>query len=102
MPLSVKLTPDAVDDLVGIEQYTSENWGVVQSEKYLSGLQETINLLALSPELGIERMDVQQGIKSFPYRSHMLYYIQNEEHLVVFACLHQRMIPENHLGDRTW
>jgi len=37
---------------------------------------------------------------SFPYGSHMLYYRIEEEQLVVFAVLHQRMVPTEHLQGR--
>ncbi|MFZ2290494.1 MAG: hypothetical protein WAV92_12640 [Halopseudomonas yangmingensis] len=37
---------------------------------------------------------------SFPYGSHMLYYRLEKKHLVVFAVLHQRMVPEGHLKGR--
>lgn len=46
------------------------------------------------------RENVGEGVLSFPYGSHMLYYRLEKKHLVVFAVLHQRMVPEGHLKGR--
>ncbi|CDL85198.1 type II toxin-antitoxin system RelE/ParE family toxin [Xenorhabdus szentirmaii] len=95
-----RLTPDARADLIEIRRFTVKQWGQAQSEKYLSGLQQTLCLLAITPSLGKERPDVGAGVLSFPYVSHVIYYLLREQQPVVFGVLHKRMVPVNHLDGR--
>jgi len=94
------LTRDAQSDLIGIRRYTVKKWGSVQSKKYLSKLRETIRLLAEAPTLGKLRPEVGLGVVSFPYVSHVIYYVENKRQLVIFAVLHKRMVPDSHLVQR--
>ncbi len=94
------LTPDAKSDLITIRQYTLKQWGTTQSEKYLSELRKTIQLLAEAPSLGISRPDVGSNVQSFPHASHVIYYMSYEGKLIVFGVLHKRMLPLNHLSER--
>jgi len=97
---SYRLTPDARSDLIGIRQFTLEQWGVAQSNKYLSELRSTLHLIAENPSLGKPRPDVGANVSSFPHASHVIYYIEHEQQLVVFGVLHKRMIPIKHLAKR--
>ncbi|CAM3609331.1 Toxin ParE1 [Vibrio aerogenes CECT 7868] len=94
------LTPDAQADLIEIRRYTIQEWGTNQSQSYLSELRQAISLLAESPSLGKHRTDVGTGVLSFPHGSHVIYYIKHSSHIVVFAVLHQRMLPSHHLTQR--
>ena len=100
MGFSFRLTRDAQKDLTAIRRYTVETWGTEQSSRYLQGMRETIELLAEFPRQGVVRENVGEGVLSFPYGSHMLYYRLEKKHLVVFAVLHQRMLPQEHLQRR--
>lgn len=97
--IGYRLTPDAQSDLIEIRRYTLKQWGNVQSRKYLSEMRRTIRLLAQKPSLGKKRLDVGAGVQSFPYVSHVIYYITYKQ-LVVFGVLHKRMIPQDHLAER--
>ena len=95
-----RLTQDAQSDLIDIRRYTTEQWGTAQSRKYLSQLRKTIHLLSETPATGKRRQDVGLNVLSFPCASHVIYYVVNEQQLVVFAVLHKRMVPLNHVGER--
>lgn len=95
-----RLTPDAQSDLIEIHRYTLKQWGSSQSQKYVSELRQTIRLLAETPTLGKQRPDVASGVFSFPYVSHIIYYVIHAHQLIVFGVLHKRMVPFNHLGNR--
>ena len=94
------LTPDARSDLIDIRRFTSEQWGAGQSKKYLSELRQTILLLAENPLPGHVRPDLGSEVLSFPYVSHVIYYLVHKQQLVVFGVLHKRMVPLNHLARR--
>ncbi len=95
-----RLAPDAQSDLIDIRRYTVEQWGMAQSQKYLSELRQTIRLLVETPALGKSRLDVGESVLSFPYASHVIYYMIHERQLLVFGVLHKRMVPVNHLDGR--
>jgi toxin ParE1/3/4 len=93
-------TPDAQSDLIEIRRFTLQQWGSAQSLKYLSELRKTIRLLAETPSLGKSRPEVGTNVLSFPYVSHVIYYVMHEQQLVIFGVLHKRMVPVNHLVER--
>lgn len=95
-----RLTLDAKSDLIKIRHFTIKQWGSTQSKKYLSALRKTIRLLANTPSLGKSRPEVGLDVLSFPHVSHVIYYMVHKQQLVVFAVLHKRMIPLNHLPER--
>ena len=95
-----RLTPDAQSDLIEIRRFTVSQWGVNQSEKYLSELRQTIRLLAETPSLGKSRPDVGSEVLSFPHVSHVIYYVVHARQVVVFGVLHKRMVPLHHLAER--
>lgn len=95
-----RLTPDAQADLIEIRQYSLQQWGAEQSQKYLREIRNTIRLLAETSALGKSRPDVGSTVHSFPQGSHIMYYVIHEQQLVVFGVLHRRMVPLGHLAER--
>lgn len=95
-----RLTQDARPDLIEIRRYTVDQWGVAQSHRYLSELRETICVLAEAPLIGRVRPEVGSKVLSFPYSSHVIYYVVHEQQMVIFAVLHKRMVPINHITER--
>ncbi len=95
-----RLTSDAQTDLIEIRRYTLAHWGAQQSQKYLAEMQQTLQVLAETPTLGKLRPDVVSGAFSFPCASHVIYYLQHSEQIIVFGVLHKRMTPTNHLNHR--
>jgi len=96
-----RLTSDAQQDLIKIRQYTLTQWGSQQSVKYLTELQYTIQLVAEAPEMGKKRPDISVDTLSFPHASHIIYYLVENDSLVIFAVLHKGMAPNIHLEDRS-
>ncbi len=95
-----QLIPDAQSDLIEIRHYTVAQWGEAQSKKYLTGLRQTIWLLAKTPSLGKPRPEVGMNVSSFPHVSHVIYYVVHDQQLVIFGALHKRMVPTKHLVER--
>ena len=100
MVSTYKLTPDAKSDLIEIRRYTKSKWGQEQAKKYLKGLQQALNLLAENPLLGVSRPEIGANIHSFPYASHVVYYLPQIDEIVVFAVLHKQMVPLRHIAGR--
>jgi toxin ParE1/3/4 len=97
---SYRLTSDAKSDLIALHRYTLQRLGGAQSQKYLSGLRETMRLIGQTPAIGTLRPELGERVQSFPYVSHVIYYLAEQPQVVVFAVLHKRMVPLNHLSAR--
>ncbi len=91
-----RLTPAAKADLIKIWNYTVENWGANQAEKYLQDIEDKLNQLAATPELGRQRPEIRPGYYSFPVRKHIIFYLQSGDHIDIIGILQGRMdIYEN-------
>ena len=92
-----QFTDKAERDLDGIINYTVQEWGVSQANTYLDGLESRAQLLAENPDLGTARETLSEGLLSFPYERHILYYKKHARGIVVVRILHQHMDPLRHL-----
>lgn len=92
-----RFTPEARDDLQGIVDYTVERWGKKQAHDYLNGLEELAARLAENPGLGANRDQLIDGLISFPYVSHRLYYVAHDHGITIIRVLYKKMEAERHL-----
>jgi len=92
-----QFTDKAACDLESIIDYTVQEWGVSQANTYLDGLASHAQLLAENPGLGMTRETLSEGLLSFPYESHILYYKKYARGIVIVRILHQHMDPVKHL-----
>ena len=92
-----QFTDKAERDLESIIDYTLHEWGVSQANTYLDGLESRAQLLAENPGLGTARKTLSEGLLSFPYESHILYYKKHARDIVIVRVLHQHMDPIKHL-----
>lgn len=100
MSFKYKLTQDAQADLKDIQQYTLKTWGKNQATKYLAGLKESFELISEQPFIGHKFIDIADSVYGFPYKKHQIYYFIADKNIIIFAVLHQRMLPEKHLAKR--
>ena len=92
-----EFTDQAEHDLDTIIDYTVERWGKVQAQKYLDGLEELAQNLAENPDLGVNRDRLFEGLISFPYVSHILYYVKQPHGIAIIRVLHRRMDTKRHI-----
>lgn len=92
-----EFTDHAEFDLDSITDFTIEHWGPAQAEKYLDGLEALAQYLAENPNLGMKRDGLFEGLISFPYVSHILYYVKQPQGITVIRVLHNRMDPERQI-----
>jgi toxin ParE1/3/4 len=93
-----ELARRAQADLDAISTYTTDQWGAPQTQKYLQALEARMLQLAGRPLLGHQRVDLAEGILSFPIESHVIYYARATFGIVVLRVLHKRQDPYRHLG----
>ncbi len=87
----------AQSDLINIINYTIENWGKTQANIYIDGLEELAENLAKSPTLGTRRNDLKDGLFSFPYQSHILFYTSTKSGITIIRVLHQHQSWEKNI-----
>jgi toxin ParE1/3/4 len=94
---SYRFSENASADLKNIANYTLKSWGAAQTIAYLDGLEETAKQLAHSPKFGKARNDLAQGLRSFQYQSHVIYYLEENLGIVIARVLHERMSASLHI-----
>ena len=93
-----EFTKQAESDLESITDSSLKNWGQRQTNIYLDGLEELAQNLADCPDLGTNRDYFIEGLISFPYRSHIIYYTRQVHGITIIRVLHKRMDMERHIS----
>jgi len=93
----VHLSALAESDLLGIWQYSFEQWDEDQADKYLDELDKGIGLLAENAELGAKRDYVREGYRVLFINRHAVYYTVTASAIHIVRVLHSQMDPERHL-----
>jgi toxin ParE1/3/4 len=91
-----KFTESAKRDLEDITEYTVKAWGKQQTLKYLDELQSKTIALSQNPNLGTERNNIYPNLLSFPVRKHIIYYLKQEEGVIIVRILHANMCHKLH------
>lgn len=84
-------------DLIGVWNYTFEEWDAAQADKYLDELACGIEQLADNPEMGERRDYVREGYRVLLINSHAVYYTVTSAAIHVVRVLHSQMDPARHL-----
>jgi toxin ParE1/3/4 len=91
------LSPRARADIKKIMQYTVREWGASQTKLYSQGLHALFIKLAKNKNLGRTRTDLEaDGIKSFLYEKHVIYYKPHSKGILIVRVLHHAQDLQNH------
>jgi toxin ParE1/3/4 len=86
------LSPAARADLDEIWEYSAENWGTEQAERYVFAIRAACEALASGKLKGRSTEDVRAGFRKQTVGSHLLFYRVTDEAVIdVIRILHQRM-----------
>lgn len=91
--LNLVLSNDAEADLAKIAEFTILNFGIIQAQKYYSGISNALNTLAKYPDLGIDHNEIKPGLKRFIYQSHTIYFSVKERELFIYRILNHKQDP---------
>jgi toxin ParE1/3/4 len=94
---SYVLSPRALADLDEIWDYSVENWGAEQAERYIGEIRKAIETLERDPRRGRSCDEVRPGYRKYPAGSHVIFFRLAEEKIDVIRILHQRMDFDQHL-----
>lgn len=84
----------AEDDIYQIAVYTMTHFGIKQAEKYQQELTETLTLLSNTPQIGREYSWINAGVRSFTFKKHTIYYLEQENTILIARIIHQSMDVE--------
>ena len=93
-----RLSRRADDDLDAIYEYTTVNFGSEQARSYLIGLHDRFEELAALPALGRNAERLAPGLRRYPYRSHVVFYVPEGESVLIVRVLHESMEPSKHIA----
>ena len=82
------LSEIADKDLEGIFDYTFDEFGFDQAEKYLLEIEEIFQNLIINPQIGKKRDEIKQGLYSFPKDNHIIFYRILDNHIRIVRVLH--------------
>jgi toxin ParE1/3/4 len=91
-------TVRATHDLDAIWEYTAENWGLDQAERYVRDLKTLCYALALGQRIG-RAATVRRNYWSCKCGSHVIWYRDLDDRLEIIRILHARQDVDRHLHD---
>ncbi|MEG3087662.1 type II toxin-antitoxin system RelE/ParE family toxin [Sphingomonas sp. PB4P5] len=91
---SARVATAALSDLRDIPIYSKAAFGAATARAYLLGLREAFDVIAEQPLIGIAERDLGDGVRSYAYRSHRIYYHLDQAGILVVRILHHaRDVP---------
>jgi toxin ParE1/3/4 len=88
--LSYELSAEADCDVENIYGFTANEYGTEQAIEYLNQLDMAIEGLGANPELGKQRTEIREGLRSFPQERHVIFYRVLSEQIRIVRILHCR------------
>ena len=92
-----QLSRAAQSDLDAIADYTLQRWGKEQARTYIDALHGRLTELAHQTLPGRKRNEVAEGLLSFPFESHVIFYTLADFGVTVVRLLHKRQDPFRHI-----
>lgn len=87
----VELADRAMHDLIGINEYSVENFGAAVADQYLSDIESALLLLQEQPDILVSQQDVSKYFHFYPVRKHYLVCVKIEGIVLVLTIQHCQM-----------
>lgn len=82
------LSLEADNDIEAIFEYGEYHVGNSQAMEYLVGLNDHFKAIAKNPKIGKERSEIKDGLFSFPYISHIIFYRKMNGYIRIIRVLY--------------
>ncbi|WP_422082017.1 type II toxin-antitoxin system RelE/ParE family toxin [Ulvibacterium sp.] len=82
------LSQEADNDIEDIFEYGEYRFGNPQAIEYLLGLNDHLKAIAKNPDIGKERKEIKDGLFSFPYMSHIIFYRKMNGYIRIIRVLY--------------
>ncbi|NYJ26846.1 type II toxin-antitoxin system RelE/ParE family toxin [Allomuricauda sp. ARW1Y1] len=93
------LSQEADNDIEAIFAYGETKFGSTQAISYLIGLNEHFEAIAQNPDIGKKRNEIKDGLFSFPYNSHIIFYRKMKNRVRIVRVLYGGRDLKNFLTD---
>lgn len=93
----VRLSSRAESDLAEIADYTIEAFGIEQAGRYIAGLEACLNALDGKPFTGHGTDELAPGLRRFWHKSHVVFFVPDDEGIFIVRILHKSMDFQRHL-----
>jgi toxin ParE1/3/4 len=84
---SIVLRPKAMADLVEIWAYIAED-SIRQADAFASRINQQFRMLARQPNLGRDRPELSEGLRSIPVGSYLIFYTPRPRGIEVVRVFH--------------
>ena len=84
----VILSEAADVDLEDIFDYTLDEFGVDQAVSYVSGFDDVFDTISENPEIGRERKEIREELRSLTKDKHIIFYRTLNDHVRIVRILH--------------
>ncbi|MDT0646038.1 type II toxin-antitoxin system RelE/ParE family toxin [Zunongwangia sp. F260] len=82
------LSQKSHEDIDDIYDFGADKFGEDQALEYLIGLRTHFEFLLKNPHIGKKRDEIKEGLFSFPYVSHIVFYRVFNNHIRIVRVLH--------------
>ena len=86
-------------DIDDIWEYTFAHWDMAQADAYIRQITSTCNGLASGTLQGRSAEDVRSGYLKRVAGSHVIFYQETPDSIVIYRILHRRMDMSSHFDD---
>jgi len=93
---ALAFSPAAEADIEGIWDYSADNWGPDQADRYTDEIRDAYRALASGGKRG-KVVDVRSGYLKLSTGSHMIYFRDHGDRLEIMRVLHGRQDVQRHL-----
>lgn len=96
MKKRVEISDAAKEDLRNIYHYSFNQFGESVADRYFEKINDVITFLQVH-ETGIKRDDIINGIYVIPVGKHIIFYMNEDDIIVIIRILHQTQDFSRHL-----
>lgn len=92
----IVFSPASENDLDAIWDYSADNWGIEQADRYIDLIRDACARL-VSGRIRGRPVDVREGYRKQAVGSHLIYFRESEDAVIVIRLLHSRQDVERNL-----
>jgi toxin ParE1/3/4 len=85
------LSPDAEADLEGVWNYTCDNWGADQADKYMGQIATCCERIAAGEAYCRRFPEIDPRLGSHHCQHHYIFFLETASKPIIIAVLHERM-----------
>lgn len=95
--MTYELSEADVEDIDAVLERSVVDFGPLQTGRYFTSLKRCLELLGANPMMGNSADDVRPGYRRFTHRSHVIFYRETDDRVLVVRVLHRSMDAESHI-----